>query len=111
VVPLDVAGVVVLVGVVLVGVVLAGVVLAGRAGVVPLVAGAATAAGAAVPLVVGAVAKKLNESSSRRSGSFSYCERISSSSQALGPGSRAESPGAAESVIPPLYDLKCAVAG
>ena len=104
--PLDVAGVVVLVGVVLAGVVLAGVVLAGRAGVVPLVAGA----GAAAPLVVGAVAKKLNESSSRRSGSFSYCERISSSSQALGPGSRAESPGAAESVIPPLYDLKCAVA-
>ena len=40
------------------------------------------------------VAKKLSESSSRRSGSCSNWDRISSSSQAFGPGWRDESPSA-----------------
>ena len=58
--------------------------------------------GAAVPFA-GAVAKNVSESSSRRSGSCSNWERISSSNQAFGPGCRSESPGAAELVICVVY--------
>jgi len=71
---------------------------AGAAGACAAAAGAV--AGAAAPFPV---AKKLSESSSRRSGSCSNCERISSSSHAFGPGWRSESPGVAVSVIQRVY--------